>query len=72
MGSWLERRHGISTIKRGNVVPWDTYRLGSRSILSVVAMIPIPLLLDGYNNQYFMVEKIGLDVIEADVLEDDE
>jgi len=43
-----------------------------RSILSVVAMIPFPFLLDGYNNQYFMVEKIGLDVIEADILEDDE
>ena len=38
-----------------------------RSILSVVAMIPFPFCLDGYNNQYFMVEKIGLDVIEADV-----
>lgn len=43
-----------------------------RSILSVVAMIPFPFLLDGHDNQYFMVEKIGLDVIEADDLEDDE
>ena len=43
-----------------------------KSILSVVAMIPFPFYLDGLDNQYYMVEKIGLDVIEADVLEDDE
>ena len=43
-----------------------------KSILSVVAMVPFPFYLDGHDNQFFMVEKIGLDVIEADALEDDE
>lgn len=41
-------------------------------ILSVVAMIPFPFLLDGRSDQYFMVEKFGLDVIEANDLEDSE
>jgi len=44
----------------------------AKSILSVVAMIPFPFLINGHNDQYFMVEKVGLDVIEADDLEDDE
>lgn len=43
-----------------------------RDILSVVAMIPFPFILDGCDSQYFMVEKIGLDVIEADALDDNE
>ena len=43
-----------------------------KSILSVVAMARFPFLIDGHGNQYFMIEKMGLDVIEADVLEDDE
>jgi len=43
-----------------------------KSILSVVAMVRFPFLIDGHGNQYFMIEKMGLDVIEADVLEDDE
>ena len=34
-----------------------------RSILSVVAMVPFPYLVDGYADQYFMIEKIGLDII---------
>lgn len=41
-------------------------------ILSIVAMIPFPFLLDGRGDQYFMVEKFGLDVIEANDLEDSE
>ena len=44
----------------------------AKSILSVVAMVPFNFLLDGRNNQYFMIEKVGLDVVEADVPEDDE
>ena len=43
-----------------------------KSILSVVAMVPFPFSLDGHGDQYFMIEKIGLDVIEADDLEDNE
>jgi hypothetical protein len=42
------------------------------SILSVVAMIPYPFFIDGHGEQYFMVEQIGLDVIEVDSLEDHE
>jgi len=44
----------------------------AKSILSVVAMVPFPFLLNGRGDQYFMIEKVGLDVIEADNLEDDE
>lgn len=41
-----------------------------KSILSVVAMPPFPFLVDDHSNQYFMIEKAGLDVIEVDSLED--
>lgn len=43
-----------------------------KSILSVVAMIPFPYTIDGHNDYYFMVEKVGLDVVEADTQEDNE
>ena len=46
--------------------------IDAKDIQSVVAMVPFPFLLDGRDNQYFVVEKIGLDVIEVDNLEDDE
>jgi len=39
-------------------------------ILSVVAMIPFPFIVGGHGDQHFMVEKIGLDVIEAVDYED--
>ena len=39
------------------------------SIISVVAMVPFPFLVGGHGDQYFVVEQIGLDVIEV---EDDE
>lgn len=42
------------------------------SILSVVAMAPFPFLVDGQDEQYFMIEQPGVDVIEADTLEDDQ
>lgn len=42
------------------------------SILSVVAMVPFDFLIDNYNDQYFMIEQVGLDVVDADVPEDDE
>ena len=37
-------------------------------ILSVVAMVPFPFIIGGCNNQYFMIEQIGLDVVETDVV----
>ena len=43
-----------------------------KSILSVVAMVPFPFLVGGHGNQYFIIEKIGLDILEADDPEDDE
>ena len=42
-----------------------------KSILSVVAMVPFPFTLGGRDNQYFMIEKIGLDVIEVDPFDDE-
>ena len=44
--------------------------VGVDSILSVVAMAPFPFHVDGQDEQYFMIEQPGMDVIEADVLED--
>ena len=34
--------------------------------LSVIVMVPFSFLIDGDGDQYFIIEKIGLDVIEAD------
>ena len=34
-------------------------------------MVPFPFLLDNRNSNYFMIEKVGLDVIEADMQDDD-
>lgn len=42
-----------------------------RSIVSVVAMVPFPFLLNGLDSYYYMVEKIGLDVIDVDAQEDE-
>ena len=44
--------------------------VGVKSILSVVAMAPSSFLIDSHGEQYFMIEKAGLDVIEADTLKD--
>jgi len=43
-----------------------------KSILSVVAMVPFPFIVGGRGDQHFVIEKIGLDVLEADDSEDDE
>ena len=43
-----------------------------KSILSVVAMAPFSFLIDGPDDQHFMIEKAGLDVTEVDSLEDEE
>jgi len=37
-----------------------------KSILSVVAMVPFPFLIGGRGNQFFMIERIGLDVVSTD------
>jgi len=42
------------------------------SIISVVAMVPFPFLIGGRNNQFFMIEKIGLDVAGTDSIVDTE
>jgi hypothetical protein len=45
----------------------------AKCILSVVAMVPFRYLVDGQDNYYFMIEKIGLDVVDVDVdAEEDE
>jgi hypothetical protein len=46
--------------------------IDAKSILSVVAMVPFPYAIDGHDNQYYVVEKIGLDVMEVDDPEDNE
>jgi hypothetical protein len=46
--------------------------IDAKSILSVIAMVPFPFSLDGHSDQYFLIEKMGLDIVEADNLEDDE
>ena len=42
------------------------------SIVSVVAMVPFPYVLDERRDQYFVVEQVGLEVVDADTQEDDE
>ena len=44
----------------------------AKSIISVVAVVPFRFLLDGRGDQYFMIEQIGLDVVDTDVPWDDE
>jgi hypothetical protein len=43
----------------------------AKSILSVVAMVPFRYAIGGLDNYYFMIEKIGLDVLEVDTQEDE-
>ena len=43
-----------------------------KSILSVVAMAPFPFIIDGHGDQFFLIEKVGLDVVDADPVEDNE
>ena len=46
--------------------------IDTKSILSVVAMVPFRYAVDGLNDYYFMIEKIGLDVVEVDTQGDNE
>ena len=41
-----------------------------QSILSVVAMVPFPFAIDGDGDQYFVIEGVGLDVVDTDAEED--
>ena len=43
-----------------------------KSILAIVAMVPFPFQVGGHINQHFVVEKIGLDVVEVDDAGEDE
>jgi len=43
-----------------------------KSILAVIVMAPFPFVIDGHGSQYFLIENVGLDVIEADDLDDNE
>ena len=36
-----------------------------KSIISVVAMVPFPFIVGGRGDQFFMIEQIGLDVVET-------
>ena len=42
------------------------------SISSVMAMAPFPFLVDSHGDQFFLIEKPGLDVVDTDPIEDDE
>ena len=41
-----------------------------KAILSVVAMVPFYYAINGHQDFYFMVEKIGLDILDVDTQED--
>ena len=41
-----------------------------KAILSVVAMVPFNYVIDSYQNFYFVIEKIGIDVLDIDTQED--
>jgi hypothetical protein len=43
-----------------------------KTICSVVAMVPFQYAIDGAGGYYFMIEKIGLDVIDTDNQSEDE
>ena len=36
-----------------------------KCILSVVAMVPLQRAINGLNDYYFVIEKIGLDVVDV-------
>ena len=38
----------------------------AKSILSVVAAVPFPFVVGGRGNQFFIIEQIGLDVVETE------
>ena len=46
--------------------------IDTKSILSVVAMVPFTYATDSPEGYYFMIEQIGLDVVDADYEEDEQ
>ena len=44
----------------------DIAVINAKSILSVVATVPFPFLVGGHSDQFFIIEQIGLDVVEAE------
>lgn len=40
--------------------------IDAKSIVSVVAMVPFPFVVGGRSNQFYMIEQMGLDVVETD------
>ena len=42
------------------------------SILSVVAMVPFRYAIDDLDNYYFVIEQVGLDVVEVDTQDNEE
>ena len=43
-----------------------------KSIVSVVAMVPFQYNIDSLDNYYFVIEKIGLEVVDIDTQEDEQ
>ena len=43
-----------------------------KSIVSVVAMVSFQYNIDGLDNYYFVIEKIGLEVVDVDTQEDEQ
>ena len=41
-----------------------------KSIVSVIAMVPLLFDFDGHDDNYFVIEQVGLDVVDADNDED--
>ena len=46
--------------------------INAKSILSVVAMVPFRYAINNLDSYYFMIEQIGLDVVDTDVQEDEQ
>lgn len=67
----LQKSHNTLAVCRHR--GWDALVvIDVGSILSVVAMAPFPFLVDGQGDQYFLIEKIGLDIVDADPIDDKE
>jgi hypothetical protein len=46
--------------------------INAKAILAVVAMVPFPFIVGGRGNLHYMIEKMGVDVIDTDDTGDDE
>lgn len=59
-------RHSHSTLLVCRYQSEVLFVIDVKSILSVVAMVPFPFIVGGRDNQHFVIEKFGLDVVEVD------